>query len=121
LSGSGQNEKKEFKLRYEELPALDEFVEPGFLLDKVLFAAFSPAYANGFAEKFHNKLKEVQESVSPQVLTEQRKQVTEKLHAAQDAIMVMTWDIKRYCQMAGDKPTFKMIGLILTEFFLMCN
>ncbi len=105
--------KKNFKLRFEELPAFGELVETSFLLDKELFAAFSPVYANGFSENYRGKLQAVKDIISPRLLTEKRKIVTENLHAAHVSLLALTDNIKRYCEMAGDKRNFTMEALQL--------
>ncbi len=107
---------KKFRVRIEELPALGEFVESSFLRDKDLFAAFSPVYANGFAEEFHNKLSAVRDTVVSKVMTLKRKRITESLHATQDAIKLMTFEIRRYCMMAGDRLSFNVKDLELSTF-----
>jgi hypothetical protein len=107
--------RKNFRTRFEELPALGEFVETSFLRDKELFAAFSPLYANGFAENFHSKLLEVKEAATPKLVTGKRKMVTKDLHAAQDALLIITRDLRRYCQVAGDKLAFNGDDLSLNE------
>jgi hypothetical protein len=107
---------KTFRFRNEELPALGVFVETSFLRDKDLFAAFSPAYANGFAEEYHNKLLAVNAAVDSQVITGRRMLITENLHAAQDAMKLMTADIKKYCKMASGQLTFHLDSLNLATF-----
>ncbi len=107
--------RKIFKSKFEELPALGEFVEASFLHDKDLFAAFSPVYANGFAENYHTKLQAVKVATSSQFITGKRKRVTESLHAAQDSLLEMTENIKRYCQMAGEKLGFSIDELQLAD------
>jgi hypothetical protein len=108
--------KKNFKLRYQELPALGVFLESSFLRDKELFAAFSPVYANGFAEEYHTKLSAVKAVVNSRVITGKRQMITEKLHATQDALKLMTADIRMYCKMAGDRLTFPLSNLDLVKF-----
>ena len=108
--------QRNFKVRYQELPALGVFLEASFLRDKELFAAFSPVYANGFAEEYHNKLSEVKAFVNSRVITAKRQQITEKLHETQDAMKLMTVDIRRYCKMAGNRLTFNADKLDLAAF-----
>ncbi len=108
--------QRNFKVRYQELPALGVFLEASFLRDKELFAAFSPVYANGFAEEYHNKLLAVKAVDNSRVITGKRQMITEKLHATQDAMKLMTVDIKRYCKMAGGRLTFPVKNLDLAAF-----
>jgi hypothetical protein len=108
--------KKNFKFRYQELPALGVFLESSFLRDKDLFAAFSPVYANGFADAYHNKLLAVKALVNSRVITGKRQMITEKLHETQDAMKIMTEDIKRYCKMAGNRLSFHVKSLELVKF-----
>jgi hypothetical protein len=90
-----------FRIRFEELPALGEFVGSSFGRDKELFESFSPLYANGFEEKYYSKLKAVKEAHLPQVITMKRMMVTQNLHAAQEKMLVIANGIKRYCQIVG--------------------
>jgi hypothetical protein len=106
---------KNFSLRYEELPAFGEFVETSFLLDRELFAAFSPRYANGFAEEYRNKLETAKHLTIPQVLTGERKKVTENLHAAMDAVLSLMENMQHYCMLTGAKLSFHVADLRLTE------
>jgi len=107
---------KNFKIRHQELPALGVFLEASFLRDKELFAAFSPVYANGFAEEYHNKLMAVKTSVNSKVITGKRQMITEKLHATQDAMKLMTIEIRQYCKMAGNRLSFPVKNLDLPAF-----
>jgi hypothetical protein len=104
---------KTFKFRNEELRALGVFVETSFLRDKELFAAYSPLYANGFAEELHNKLLAVRAVMDTDVLTSKRKLITKSLHAAQDAMKLIAVDIHKYCKMANGKLTFDKDSLNL--------
>jgi hypothetical protein len=108
--------RKEFKLKNEELAALGEFLESSFLRDKDLFAAFSPVYANGFAEEYHNKLVAANTAKNSEVFTGKRMLITENLHNMQDAMILMTFEIKKYCRMAKGRLTFHMNILDLAGF-----
>jgi hypothetical protein len=107
---------REFRLRVEELPALGEFVESSFLRDKDLFAAFSPVYANGFAEAYRSKLEEIKVVAAPQVVTGKRKRITENLYATHKSMRLIMEDIVRYCRMAEDKLSYKTDDLGLRGF-----
>jgi hypothetical protein len=107
--------RKEFNVRTEELPVFGEFVESSYLHDKELFAAFSPLYANGFAENFHNKLLAVQEAALPHILTGQMKIATENQYMAQESMLKLLGHIERYWQMAADSLPLKIDDLKLSE------
>jgi hypothetical protein len=107
---------KQFSLKYEELPAFGEFVETSFLLDRELFAAFSPRYANGFAEEYRNKLEAAKQLTVPQVLTGERKKATENLYASMDAMLVLMEKLKHYCKLATEeKLSFHISDLRIPE------
>ncbi len=104
---------KVFRVRFEELPALGEFVEASFLHDKDLFAAFSPRYANGFAEEYHNKLLAVKNATMPHLLTSRMKHATELQYAAQDSMLILLRNIERYWEMTNGSLTVKIDDLKL--------
>jgi hypothetical protein len=106
---------KQFGLRNEELPAFGEFVETSFLLDRELFAAFSPRYANGFAEEYRNKLKAVKELTTPQILTGERKRATENLYASMDALNVLLDKLQHFCKNSEEKLSFHLSDLQLAD------
>jgi hypothetical protein len=104
--------KKIFRVRFEELPALGEFVEASFLRDKELFAAFSPVYANGFAEEFHSKLTAVKTAELPHILTSNMKDATEIQYTSQATMLKLVRIIERYWEL-NDNPLpvrFEMLG-----------
>jgi hypothetical protein len=107
---------KNFTLRYEELPAFGEFVETSFLLDRELFATFSPWYANGFAEEYRNKLEAVKQLTIPQVLTGERKKATENLYTSMDSMLVLMEKLQHYCKLATEeKLSFHISDLRIPE------
>jgi hypothetical protein len=107
---------KNFSLKFEELPAFGEFVETSFLLDRELFAAFSPRYAKGFAEEYRNKLEAAKQLTVPQVLTGERKKATENLYATMDAVLVLMEKLQHYCILATEeKLSFHVVDLRIPE------
>jgi hypothetical protein len=97
---------KNFTLRNEELPVFAEFVETSFLLDRELFAAFSPRYANGFAEEYRKKLEVVKELTTPLILTGERKRATENLHVSMDTLNALLDKLQHFCTMANENLSF---------------
>ncbi len=106
---------KNFALRFEELPAFGEFVESSFLFDRELFSAFSPRYANGFAEEYRNKLEAVKQITSPDILTGERKRATESLYGTMDALLILIGKLEHYCLLTEDKLTLNIGDMRLTE------
>jgi hypothetical protein len=107
---------KSFKVKFEEIPAIGEFIEASFLNDKEEFAAFSPMYANGYAENYHSKLLAVKEAASPHLLTARMKQATENQYAAQAAMLKLLSLIERYCQLAQGSLPLDIKNLKFSDF-----
>jgi hypothetical protein len=93
--------KKVFRVRFEELPALGEFVEASFLHDRELFAAYSPVYANGFAEDYHEKLLTIKSATLPHMLTSQAKNATAIQHEAHESLLKLLNHLERYWQLGS--------------------
>ncbi len=106
---------KNFRVRFEDLPAFGEFVESSFLHDKDLFTAYSPVYANGFTEHFHKQLEAVRKIALPGIITGRMKKATQNQYKAQEDMLKLLGHIERYCQLAADELPFKIADLKLSE------
>jgi hypothetical protein len=106
---------KNFKVRIEDLPVFGEFIETSFLFDKALFEAYSPVYANGFAENFRTRLDALRQTAIPDIFTGKRQLKNENRHAAEESMIQLTGHIERYCQLAAAELPFKPESLKLSE------
>ncbi|MDR2929173.1 MAG: hypothetical protein LBV41_13400 [Cytophagaceae bacterium] len=92
--------RKKFTCRTGELPVIGEYVKTSVIRDKIKFSAFSPKYNDAGIAAFEQLLDEVDELINPKAGLNERKLVTEKLHAKMDEVWGKSDHIDEYIVMS---------------------
>lgn len=107
---------KNFKFKYEELPAVSDWVKSAFVRDLSSFTGFSAEYSDGFLNNYEQSHQAMKEVVEPRQLSLELNAVTTKLyHLLLDQIQTEIDYLKRQAERAESNLTNPVKKWFFTE------